>query len=289
MRANSMSEVQKNRQASYHQFRRASESHEHAIAIYEPSEGVLGASASINLWRPLVERGGKEYSAAQIRIMSGTKEDFDAIEVGWHVFPWFYGDNDDDDDANGDGNTRFFISWTNNSYRRSCYNDECEGFVMESDKIALGSVLRPISSYDGGQYDLNVGLWKDSESKRWWLSYNYTNVGYWPEELFTHLRTSGRKVEWGGEIFNRKIHNRHTSTEMGSGQFAKEEYGRAAYFKELKVLVGGTDPGWILPRSVTGLTSNPNCYSIKPHTDIDGFGNGGFFYGGPGSGSPSCV
>jgi len=49
-----------------------------------------------------------------------------------------------------------------------CYNLVCPGFVQTSNKIALGSVLQPVSTYGGQQYDITIDIEKVMEqSFRW--------------------------------------------------------------------------------------------------------------------------
>ncbi|XP_038716041.1 uncharacterized protein LOC120009495 [Tripterygium wilfordii] len=259
--------------------------HEFAGVIYDASEsgGIYGAKATLNLWNPSVKTGVgiREYSATQIKIKSGTANAFDVIEAGWHVYPWYHrahrrGNEEDD-------KTRFFISWTNDSYQRACYNMDCGGFVMERNDV-LGRALEPTSSYNGEQKEIVVEIWKDIQLGRWRLKYNDIMVGYWPEHLFTHLRTHGTEVEWGGEVFNNKHNNIFTSTQMGSGRSAEEGYGKASYFKNQRVKTSSSSGhNWISPPTVRGEVSSSDYYTIFADADIDGSGDDGFFYGGPGN------
>ncbi|XP_038716040.1 uncharacterized protein LOC120009494 [Tripterygium wilfordii] len=252
---------------------------------YNAVEGIYGVAATINLWDPVVERGisGREYSAALIRIKSRIYDDFDVIEAGWHVYPWFHSARLGADEEVY--KTRFFISWTNDSYRRSCYNMDCGGFVIENNDV-LGSVLEPISSYNGEQKDIVVEIWKDIESRRWQLKYNDIMVGYWPEDLFTHLKIRGTEVEWGGEVFNTNHNNIFTSTKMGSGRFAEEGYRKAGYFKKLRVKTLSSGHNWIPPPTLEQKVSDPRYYTFHEEANIDGSGDDGFFYGGPGNNHP---
>ncbi|XP_038716449.1 uncharacterized protein LOC120009810 [Tripterygium wilfordii] len=273
------------KQRSFYRQLRFTGEHEYAVVTYDALEGLYGIAATMNVWQPTVERGtiSREYSSAQIRIRAGTDDDFNVIEAGWHVYPWYYsmqGENGEPYKA------RLFISWTNNSYASACYNLDCGGFVMENNGVELGSPFEPTSLYDGGQVDIVLAIWKDAQLRRWKLMYNNIIVGHWPEELFTHLRTRGTEGEWGGEVFNTKHNNRFTSTQMGSGHDAAEGYGKAGYFKQLLVETSGTGHQWISPQSLRGEVSDHNYYTIRSEDDIDGLGNGGFYYGGPGNTNP---
>jgi len=41
-----------------------------------------------------------------------------------------------------------------------CYNLLCSGFVQTNNRIAIGAAISPTSSYDGGQYDITILIWK---------------------------------------------------------------------------------------------------------------------------------
>lgn len=43
-----------------------------------------------------------------------------------------------------------------------CYNLLCSGFVQTNSKIAIGAAISPTSSYNGGQFDISLLIWKVS-------------------------------------------------------------------------------------------------------------------------------
>ncbi|CBI23459.3 unnamed protein product, partial [Vitis vinifera] len=43
-------------------------------------------------------------------------------------------------------------------------------------------------------------------------------------------------VQYGGEVVNTRPSGFHTSTQMGSGHFAGEGFGKASYFRNLQVV-----------------------------------------------------
>ncbi|KAJ8449079.1 hypothetical protein Cgig2_004134 [Carnegiea gigantea] len=119
----------------------------------------------------------------------------------------------------------------------------------------------------------------DPKRGHWWLEIGSgLLVGYWPAFLFTHLRAHANMIQFGGEIFNSRSQGFHTSTQMGSGQFADEGFGRAAYFRNLQVV--DWDNSLIPLLNIHLLADHPNCYDI-----IQGKNNvwgDYFYYGGPG-------
>ncbi|KAL2345846.1 hypothetical protein Fmac_007131 [Flemingia macrophylla] len=250
--------------------------HEHAIAYTGSSEEVYGAKATINVWEPSIQVVN-EFSLSQIWILSGSFDgsDLNSIEAGWQVSPELYGDS----------RPRLFTYWTSDSYQATgCYNLLCSGFVQTNSRIAIGAAISPISSYDANQYDITILIWKDPKVGNWWMSFgDGTLVGYWPEELFTHLATHATMVEWGGEVVNTRANGQHTSTQMGSGHFAEDGFGKASYFRNLEVV--DTDNSLTSVHNILTLAENTNCYDIKSSYSNE-WGTY-FYYGGPGN-NPQC-
>ncbi|XP_027931566.1 uncharacterized protein LOC114187502 [Vigna unguiculata] len=250
--------------------------HEHAIAYTGSSQEVYGAKATINVWEPSIQVVN-EFSLSQIWILSGSFDgsDLNSIEAGWQVSPELYGDT----------RPRLFTYWTSDSYQATgCYNLLCAGFVQTNSRIAIGAAISPISSYDANQYDITILIWKDPKIGNWWMSFgDGTLVGYWPVELFTHLATHATMVEWGGEVVNTRANGEHTSTQMGSGHFAGDGFGKASYFRNLEIV--DTDNSLSSVHNILTLAENTNCYDIKSSYSNE-WGTY-FYYGGPGN-SAQC-
>ncbi|KAI9125359.1 hypothetical protein K1719_003975 [Acacia pycnantha] len=135
--------------------------HEHAVG-YVSGDEYYGARASINVWAPSVANQ-YEFSLSQIWVISGSfGDDLNTIEAGWQVSPELYGDN----------YPRFFTYWTSDAYQATgCYNLLCSGFVQTNNKIAIGAAISPTSSYNGGQFDISLVIWKDPKHGNWWLEF----------------------------------------------------------------------------------------------------------------------
>lgn len=106
-----------------------------------------------------------------------------------------------------------------------------------------------------------------------------TLVGYWPSELFTHLADRATMVEWGGEVVNSRTNGAHTSTQMGSGHFAEDGFGKASYFRNLELV--DSDNSLTTVQDISTLAENTNCYNIKSSYNNE-WGTH-FYFGGPGS------
>ncbi|KAE8710340.1 translational activator GCN1-like [Hibiscus syriacus] len=250
--------------------------HEHAIAYTGTSQEVYGAKATINVWDPSIQEVN-EFSLSQIWILSGSFDgsDLNSIEAGWQVSPELYGDS----------RPRLFTYWTTDSYQATgCYNLLCAGFVQTNSRIAIGAAISPFSQYAANQYDITILIWKDPKLGNWWMGFgDNTLVGYWPAELFTHLADHATMVEWGGEVVNSRANGKHTSTEMGSGHFAEDGFGKASYFRNLEIV--DTDNSLTSVHDISTLAENTNCYNIKNSYNNE-WGTY-FYYGGPGN-NPRC-
>jgi hypothetical protein len=176
-----------------------------------------------------------------------------------------------------------------------CYNALCPGFVQTSSRIAIGASISPVSSAGGAQYDMTLLVWKDPKLGNWWLSYGDQLVGYWPAQLFTHLSDHATMVEWGGEVVDTRPGGAHTATQMGSGRFAAEGFGRASYFRNLETVDADNSLAEVALDAIQTLAEDPACYDIRKAYDDDDDGQhsarGGwgthFYYGGPGH-NPAC-
>ncbi|KAG5399628.1 hypothetical protein IGI04_014235 [Brassica rapa subsp. trilocularis] len=249
--------------------------HEYAIT-YVNGGPYRGTKAQINVWKPRIEAG--ESSISQIWIVGGKfGPGLNTIEAGSHVNPTLYGDD----------NPPFFIYWTKDNYQNTgCYNLICPGFVQINKRLTPGYLLTPISTYNGSQFKFTVQIWKDPKTGNWWLQLNEQElIGYWPKELFTNLADEGAStIEWGGEVVNTKKDGQHTTTEMGSGHFPSEGFGKASSFALIKII--DMNNGIIDPVGVQTLVSRPTCYDIK--TGYDKLYEVFFYYGGPGR-NPECL
>ncbi|KGN63561.1 hypothetical protein Csa_013107 [Cucumis sativus] len=243
--------------------------HEHAV-VFVNGEQYYGAKANINVWAPHVS-DQYEFSLSQIWVISGSfNNDLNTIEAGWQVSPELYGDN----------YPRFFTYWTTDAYQATgCYNLLCSGFVQTNNKIAIGAAISPRSYYNGRQFDVGLMIWKDPRHGNWWLEIGQgLLVGYWPAFLFSHLGSHASMIQFGGEIVNTRSTGFHTSTQMGSGHFAEEGYGKASYFRNLQII--DWDNSLLPVSNLHLLADHPNCYDIRQGKNKL-WGNY-FYYGGPG-------
>ncbi|XP_054811229.1 uncharacterized protein LOC129312592 isoform X1 [Prosopis cineraria] len=252
----------------------STEGHEYAVADLR-GDRYYGAHASINIWKPSVQESN-EFSLSQIWILNrDDPNNVESIEAGWQISQQIYGDY----------NPRLFVFWTRDSYRNiRCYNLNCQpGFVQVDKKVAVRSSLQP-SKYGGSQNVLSMLIRKDPSSGNWWMQVGNTYVGYWPGSLFSRMSTGASNVQWGGEIVNLRSNGQHTTTDMGSGYFPQEGYGKASFFKELSIVDANNN--LVSPKNFGLIVTNRNCYDITSYAYSNDLGVY-FYYGGPGR-NPNC-
>ncbi|KAJ0020600.1 hypothetical protein Pint_31442 [Pistacia integerrima] len=248
--------------------------HQHAIAYVE-GDKYYGAKATINVWEPKIQQPN-EFSLSQLWILGGSfGQDLNSIEAGWQVSPDLYGDN----------NTRLFTYWTSDAYQATgCYNLLCSGFIQINSEIAMGASITPVSGYRNSQYDISILIWKDPTEGHWWMQFGNDYVlGYWPSFLFSYLADSASMIEWGGEVVNSEPDGQHTGTQMGSGHFPEEGFGKSSYFRNIQVVDGSNNLK--APKGIGTFTEQSNCYDVQ--TGSNGDWGHYFYYGGPGK-NPNC-
>ncbi|KAK4764179.1 hypothetical protein SAY87_013617 [Trapa incisa] len=189
-------------------------------------------------------------------------------------------------DLYGDNNTRLFTYWTSDAYQATgCYNLLCSGFIQINNEIAMGASISPISAYRSSQYDISILIWKDPSEGHWWMQFGNDYVlGYWPSFLFSYLTDSASMIEWGGEVVNSQPDGEHTSTQMGSGHFPEEGFGKASYFRNIQVVDESNNLK--APKGIGTFTEQSNCYDVQ--TGNNGDWGHYFYYGGPGK-NPKCL
>ncbi|MBA0696488.1 hypothetical protein Goari_003035 [Gossypium aridum] len=279
--------------------------HEHAVA-FEKGDEYYGAKASLNVWAPRVSNE-YEFSLSQIWIISGSfGNDLNTIEAGWQACPWpkllllsvissmaymnnyrihscFFrlALNCMEIITLGSSHTGLLNLQTDAYRATGCYNLLCSGFIQTNNKVAIGAAISPTSSYNGRQFEIGLMVWKDPKHGNWWLELGSGMlVGYWPAILFSHLRSHANMIQFGGEIVNSRSSSSglHTSTQMGSGHFAQQGFGKAAYFRNLQRV--DWDNNLLPMTNLRLLADHSNCYDItQGRNNLWGTY---FYYGGPG-------
>eukprot|EP00253_Pinus_taeda_P008398 PITA_08398 len=258
--------------------------HTHAVVSFKPSGPVHQASAGLNVWKPNVDVDGSGiFSVAQIWVINESGE-IETVETGWMVNPAF---------SDGDTRPRFFTYWTADGYRNTgCKNQECDGFVIaHGAPNYLGVPISPVSTYNGNQQQISLKILRENpggNGVRWSLYIGNQLNGWWPGSLFKNLNSNAaNRVDFGGEVayIPGTPGSAWSKTEMGSGHFAREDYGRSAHVRDIKI---ANDKGAIVDAVVRPVASNPKCYDLSAISE-QRLGKH-FYFGGPGGkNNPACV
>ncbi|XP_056162508.1 uncharacterized protein LOC130136274 [Syzygium oleosum] len=137
-----------------------------------------------------------------------------------------------------------------------CYNLECPRFVQVDRKVALGSSIQPISIYSG-QHVIYVSIIKNLSIQKKYMHIlsldqrdnfriKIVGIGGYPSrmsiwdtspEKYSLLKMKELlKYFGGGEMINTQPDGHHTATQMGSGHFPFEGFGKASFYRNLKFI-----------------------------------------------------
>ncbi|KAL6620325.1 hypothetical protein ACP70R_035464 [Stipagrostis hirtigluma subsp. patula] len=165
------------------------------------------------------------------------------------------------------------------STHKTCLDHLCPGFVQVSRTVGLGGRVQPVSTYNGKQYKIEVLMFKDPKTSNWWLTYDVgaTPIGYWPQSIFNYFTDIAVASSIGGFVRTKSTSNRPP---MGSGHFASEGFGRAAFVTEVKTV---DENNMLVPPNIyktTAASTTPTCYTV------DGYAHNStgmhLYFGGPG-------
>jgi hypothetical protein len=116
-------------------------------------------------------------------------------------------------------------------------------------------------------------------------------IGYYPGNLFSNenppgLAEKADNLKFYGEVLDSFHDPSATKTDMGSGGFPHQRFGRAAYMENLFWTFYYGPVGWIVapyrPNSVWATDSSK--YDVEGHFDNTTTWNSHFWWGGPGQG-----
>ncbi|KAL6634038.1 hypothetical protein ACP70R_026709 [Stipagrostis hirtigluma subsp. patula] len=232
----------------------------------KPYDEYFGFVATLDVFDHNLSRG--QMSASTVWVANkgdGSRESYNAINVGWMVSPERYGDS----------HTHFYTYWTRDGLGRSgCDNMDCPGFQLEKgSKVIPGAIITHVSGASGSHGNITIKVFKESSSGNWWVYYGVNNdtptaVGYYPASLFTGLATKADEIAFGGE--SRATRSLPTPP-MGSGSLPSEN---AASISNLQFV---DKEGQSIPitSDIPIIAGKPKCYYVSPIVDAK------FYYGGP--------
>ncbi|PON76817.1 hypothetical protein PanWU01x14_031370 [Parasponia andersonii] len=208
----------------------------------DPNRKYNGGGTGISVYMPATN--ASQYSSGQMTIQNGP----DTIQVGWT--------------AGG----------------VSCFNTRCPGFVIVNTEVPLDSIIKP--SQQGGPVNaFNYYVYRDKVTGDWWLELglNYTQIGYWPQRIFSGLKDLATYLDWGGEA---NVLAGQAGPHMGVGQFPIENIYYDAFCMRITTINEAHET--VDAKDTEEFTTNADFYRVKDYK------NGGqelrhvVLFGGPG-------
>ncbi|EOA32496.1 hypothetical protein CARUB_v10015776mg, partial [Capsella rubella] len=297
------------------------------FAIAEYYKENHGAMGSINIWDPSVKPD--QLSLASISIENGLRDSLQSISAGCSPHQHYNKSNVQSSSLQqslqqnktklqviqkeqqtkpagspnivspkvNQNHSGLFTYWTaDGDNKTGCYNTLCPGFVQVSSKFALGTLAKPVSTYNGEQYILRVIIFQDNITGNWWFLLRGKPIGYWPRSLFNGegIAYGASRVFWGGEVYSAV--RQRTSPIMGNGHFPQEGYKKAAFVNGLKVIdhvseKKNTSPpasNMVIfansPRAsdLVLFSNSPTCYKVETRSGVGEYWSSAIFFGGPG-------
>ncbi|XP_020276636.1 uncharacterized protein LOC109850955 isoform X2 [Asparagus officinalis] len=169
--------------------------------------------------------------------------------------------------------------WADRTKDVGCFNLRCPGFVHVSKSVMLGAVMPQVSAYGGEQVDYNFVTYKDPVQRKWWILYEGEPVGYWPFALIEGFEESAH-ISWGGSICDMQVNGFHTTSQMGSGHFPMEGYGKASHIRD--ILVMDSNKNFVPPCCIQYFSSYEGCYKVDTCKSFPDDKGPCIYYGGTG-------
>lgn len=222
-----------------------------------------------------------EFSLVQIALSNRDLAHVQSLEAGWQEYR----------DITGDWLPHLFVYYTTNGWTKDAdgqggYNSDVDGWVQRDDRIFPGTTLSPYSRIDAEQRKIRLRyrLYRGN----WWLACQRRWVGYYPANLFmgnqsvfSTLGNHADRISFYGEVA--RFGSAPSPTDMGSGRFAAEGWGRSAYFHNLEAQANRDGHMVDFDGSADTWASDDDLYSIDAHP-LSGTSWGSYAWvGGPGA------
>ncbi|KAI3939783.1 hypothetical protein MKW92_012569 [Papaver armeniacum] len=238
----------------------------------------FGGAASMSIHNLTVDPD--QFSTSQIWIVnSTTPNQMNGIQFGIMKNPSVAGGN----------LPRLFGFWIvrNGHQVDGCFNIACPGFIQTHSSVFIDQPFVHSSVYGQISYDVHIMVYRaQGNNGHWWLKMGATaetseHVGYWPNEIFMHLRTSASVVRYGGTVGSM---SQASTPPMGNGFLPQlQDYKTTAYMRLMKYVNEAGASVDLNSHSVrTHNETVPQCYDIMFAGQIGGNWSNTIAYGGPG-------
>ena len=251
----------------------------------------IGTQAWLNIWN-FGQVPSDGMSLSQLSLHCGSGNSIETIELGFQKLPSLYGDS----------NIHIFSYFTTGGYGNQAdyvrgYNQTVAGFVPYTGaSFGPGATIpTPHSVVGGTQRERRLRVVRDGDAywlQDWTGPSSFTWLGYYPigsgegEIPFNLIDDEACNVSWYGEVFD-PTPTSWTSANMGSGEFAAEGQGNAAYVRGI-IVERSSGNIWFSTAATTGGASDNNCYTVSAVSSGGSGWERSFFYGGPGGDATGC-
>lgn len=158
-----------------------------------------------------------------------------------------------------------------------CFNTYCPAFVLVTEDMPPDMLLA-YSTPGGPTHAYGFQIYQDTASGNWWLTYNDTQIGFWPKQIFSELAEAASYVACGGTTYSRPG---ELDPPMESGSFVIGDPKYDAYCANFAVL----DKQLKIVKVDTEKFSDSDAYEVEDKGSKGSFGHL-IYFGGPG-GRPS--
>ncbi|KAI3844634.1 hypothetical protein MKX03_026736 [Papaver bracteatum] len=249
----------------------------HSVYATEVIRGkkYFGCAASMSIHTLTVDPD--QFSTSQIWIVNTTQDEMNGIQFGIMKNPSVVGGH----------LPRLFGLWMRDGHHiAGCYNIACPGFIQTHISVYIDQPFVHSSVYGQISYDVHIMVYRAQDTGHWWLRMGATaeiseNVGYWPNEIFTTLRTGASVVRYGGYVGSMY---QASTPPMGNGFFPQlQDLDTTAYMRLMKYVNEAGASVDLNPNSVRTMNGTvPQCYKIMFAGQIGGDWKNTIVYGGPG-------
>jgi hypothetical protein len=240
----------------------------------------FGGEGFISVYDPYTE-SSDDFSLMQIGIINDEAGYIQSAEAGIQEMQDIY----------GDWVPHLFVYYTTNGYssegdNQGGYNQDHDGWVQYDGSVYPGATFSNVSTPDGPQYNIFIKyqFWQGN----WWLRAGDLWLGYYPgsvyegnRSVFSSLGDHANIIGFWGEVFDSDDVSGLTSTTMGSGYWAENEWPWAAFQRNLRFQdrAGGMHDF----NADSSVVDSPNMYDLEMHM-LSGTDWGSYqWLGGPGA------
>jgi hypothetical protein len=247
------------------------------------SQGTIcfGGEGFLSVYDPYTETSD-DFSLMQIGLVNDEAGYIQSAEAGIQEMQDIY----------GDWIPHLFVYYTTNGYsndddNQGGYNQDVDGWIQHDSSVYPGATFSNISTPDGAQFQIFIKY--QFFEGNWWFRVGDLWLGYYPgglyegnRSVFSSLGDHANRIGFWGEIFDSDDNPGPTSSTMGSGYWAEDEWPWAGFQKNLKVQVdrAGSLQDYNADSTVV---DSPNMYDLEMHM-LSGSDWGSYqWLGGPGA------